>query len=95
MYIGAKPCPFPGDMRCNSSQACIRSDRWCNNYIDCDDGSDEDNCCKHYVYNHTINVLNQACVTQSNYLCLKCLCVCVFVDVYVCTTRLVLTNSYC
>ena len=42
------PCPFPGDMRCNSSQACIRSDQWCNNEIDCDDESDESDCCKHY-----------------------------------------------
>ena len=48
--IGAKPCPFPGDLRCNSSQACVRYDQWCNNQIDCDDGSDEDNCCKHNVF---------------------------------------------
>ena len=47
--IGAKPCLFPGDMRCNSSQVCIRSDQWCNNQIDCDDESDESDCCKHYI----------------------------------------------
>ena len=34
----------------NSSQACIRSDQWCNNQINCDDESDEENCCKHYMY---------------------------------------------
>ena len=58
MYIGDKPCPFPGDMRCNSSQGCIRSHQWCNNQLDCDDGSDEDYCCKHYVYDH---ICDQIC----------------------------------
>ena len=57
MYvIGAKACPFPGDLRCNNSQACIRSFQWCDNQIDCDDGSDEDNCCKHYA-SHTKTLL--------------------------------------
>ena len=49
MHAGTIPCPFPEDFRCNSSQACIRYDQWRNNHIDCDDGSDEDNCCKHYT----------------------------------------------
>ena len=48
IYVGAMPCPFPEDLRCNTSQACIRYDHWCNSQINCDDGSDEDNCCKHY-----------------------------------------------
>ena len=47
--IGTRPCPFPGDLRCNSSQACIRSDQWCDNEIDCDDESDESDCCKHHI----------------------------------------------
>ena len=43
--IGNKACPFIGDMRCASSQACIRSYQWCNQEYDCDDGSDEEYCC--------------------------------------------------
>ena len=42
------PCPFPEDLRCNTSQACIRYDQWCDSQMNCDDGSDEDNCCKYY-----------------------------------------------
>ena len=57
IYLGARPCPFSGDMRCNSSQACIRASLWCNNQIDCDDGSDEDNCCKNFVFGITCHLL--------------------------------------
>ena len=48
-FSGTRSCPFPGDLRCNSSQACIRTSQWCNGRLDCDDGSDEDNCCKNYT----------------------------------------------
>ena len=54
IILGARPCPFPGDMRCNSTQACVRADQWCNNRIDCDDGSDEDNCCRDYFIIYSI-----------------------------------------
>ena len=47
-YIASKPCPYPDDRRCNTSQACIRADKWCNQKIDCMDGSDEE-CCKSTV----------------------------------------------
>ena len=41
-----RTCPYPDDRRCASTQACIRSHQWCNNVVDCEDGSDEE-CCKH------------------------------------------------
>ena len=49
-YIASKPCPYSDDRRCNTSQACIRHDRWCNQQIDCMDGSDEE-CCKSTIIN--------------------------------------------
>ena len=53
LCLGARPCPFPGDLRCNSSQACVRTYQWCNNQINCDDGSDEDDCCKNFTFGKT------------------------------------------
>ena len=46
LLLASIPCPYSDDRRCNSSQACIRADQWCNQQVDCMDGSDEENCCK-------------------------------------------------
>ena len=46
IHVALKTCPYSDDRRCSTTQACIRSDRWCNNVVDCEDGTDEE-CCKY------------------------------------------------
>ena len=37
-------CPYNDDFKCKTSGVCIRSQYVCNGQINCNDGSDEENC---------------------------------------------------
>ena len=45
LHIGMKRrCPYDGYIRCKSTGHCLHSSYICNGYVNCPDGSDEENC---------------------------------------------------
>ena len=70
VYVGTRLCPFPGDKRCSSSHACIRSFQWCNNQLDCDDGSDENDCSKYFhICNYAPTYVTNIISVHMRYIC--------------------------
>lgn len=46
----------PDDFICNNGQ-CIKGSQFCDNHPDCEDNSDEINCCKYYNFLNFIHII--------------------------------------